>query len=111
MIKKANGLLPFFALAFYISGIWVGVPGFSSVALAFFSLGAFFAIKKWNFVIISRKCFIYILPLYAVLLIALVLANDFTIEIPTYAKHLLVLIGVFMCVGTASVVVEKNGYV
>ena len=45
------------------------------------------------------------------LLIALVLANDFTIEIPTYAKHLLVLIGVFMCVGTASVVVEKNGYV
>ena len=108
MIKKANGLLPFFALAFYISGIWVGVPGFSSVALAFFSLGAFFAIKKWNFVIISRKCFIYILPLYAVLLIALVLANDFTIEIPTYAKHLLVLIGVFMCVGTASVVVEKK---
>ena len=42
------------------------------------------------------------------LLIALVLANDFTIEIPTYAKHLLVLIGVFMCVGTASVVVEKK---
>lgn len=54
----------------YISKIWTQIPGLDIESIFYFTVGAFFAINKINFVEFADKYKYYLLPTSAILLVA-----------------------------------------
>ena len=101
LIKKTKLLLPVLSLLLYVSGLWIGVPGFSSVALAFFGLGAYFAISHFDFTLFSKTNARSFTISYILLLILVVVMNDNDMEF-CWIKNFLVILGVFSSIGWAA---------
>ena len=105
-VRKLKMLLPILLVLAYIVGVNTGIQGFSMTALAFFPVGAYFGIKKLDFVSIFRKFLKYSALLYSILLIGIVATMGPNSE-QTFANRLAVLVGVFMVIGIASLSDEK----
>lgn len=101
LIKRLKILFPAFSLLLYVSGLWLGVPGFSSVALAFFTMGAFFAISHYDFAMFANTNIKFFTVSYFLLLISVVIMKDNGMEI-SWIKKALVVIGVFASIGWAA---------
>lgn len=54
----------------YISKIWTQIPGLDIESIFYFTVGAFFAINKYNFVEFAGKYKYFLLPVSAILLVA-----------------------------------------
>lgn len=108
LIKKIRILLPLFFLSLYIFGLGLGLSGFSPVALGFYTMGAFFAIFKFDFSLFPKSSKEFLLLLYFTLLVAVVIMNDYGIEI-SWLKNSLVVIGVFASIGWTAWLSENKG--
>ncbi len=99
-IKKVKIYFPALFLLLYVSGLWFGVPGVSSVALAFYTMGAFFAISHYNFAMFANTNIKLFTISYFLLLISVVIMKDNGMEI-SWINNSLVVIGVFASIGWA----------
>ena len=107
-IKKTRiwGMIVLFSA--YLSYFWTAWDIFSISSLFFFSLGAYFALNRQNFVLLARK--------YMVLIIALTVASfgvyfyyfKFDTDIEGISRNLFILFSVFFVFIVASLLVEKK---
>lgn len=68
-IKKFKLLTVITAMSLYLAGFYTNLPGFSSTAIAFYSMGAYFSIMKIDFSSFFRKWFTSALAIYIFLLL------------------------------------------
>lgn len=55
LLKKFRYFFPIIMISLYITQLWTSVPGFSIESFMFFSLGAYMAIEKKEFVLVTSK--------------------------------------------------------
>jgi len=68
-IKRIKLLIVFIAMSSFLAGFYTNLPGFSSMAIAFYSMGAYFSIMKIDFSTFFRKCFMPAIAIYLFLLL------------------------------------------
>lgn len=101
LIKKTRlGIILIFALG-YIFNITIPIPGFSFVSLLFFSLGAYFAINSLNIAKFSRRCSMFITPIFTVLLIVCTLFQN------RYLLDIFIIVGIFAVFAITSYLIER----
>lgn len=87
---------------------YIGIYGFSTTAFFFFSLGAYFSIRKKNIVTISKE-----LGFYSYILYLIVASADlFTIglEIHPYIHKLGIMIGIIASLNITAYLIEKKNF-
>ena len=108
LIKKIKILLPLFFLSLYVFGLNTGLSGFGFIALGFYTMGAFFAIFKFDFSLFSKSNKEFLLLVYFSLFVIVVIMHDYGIEM-RWLKNLIVVIGVFASIGWARWLSENKG--
>ena len=98
-IKRGRLVALLLLMVLFLSGIFQNVPGLSSVALAFYSFGAFFSITRTDFSVFFHRCLGPALFVYVVLLAYMMI--DFHEDTTILLFPLLRLVGVFVQFGLA----------
>jgi membrane-bound acyltransferase YfiQ involved in biofilm formation len=90
----------------YYTGMWFSIPGFGIGPFFFFSVGAYYSIRKKNMVIELRR---YKMPYYIIAIITLVLCIYYDgVKMQDYFYPIYVLTGVISTVNIVSYFIEKK---
>ena len=90
----------------WFMGWWTTQPGFSIAALFFFSVGAYFAIHKKNFVEIFKPHLSLALVMYITTAVLQMLLRRFGIS--SYISKINILFGIVMAISMTSWLIEKG---
>lgn len=107
-VKKTGivGLIVFYLA--YVLNIWIKIPGLSAEGLFFFTLGAYFATHRIDFVSLFKKYRIAATAIACPLIILVVLTYGIQDSLCGYARRLFTLFGAASTIGIVALLLEKQ---
>lgn len=108
IIKYTKYFVVIMILCLYVSGIWVGIPGFETVSIAFFMLGAYLGMNKIDFSFYTRKVLWQMAVIYFSIIGFLVFQMDESILFKLQMEKVTVIIGIILSSGVASFMIQRG---
>jgi len=109
LIKKTGFLSVLVIAAFYLSGIWIPVSGFSTTAAFFFIWGSYYSIKRRSFTESFHKARVLFTILFFMGVLSVPFIWDKNPRLFSLTEKILIIITVVFCFGiTSNLIVDKK---